>query len=299
MEGIHLLRDLLQMGDWMVKLDLKDAYLTVPVEDASRNLLCFSWKDRIWRFTCLPFGLSSAPWCFTKLMRPAMAWLRSRGVRLIVYLDDILIMAQDRSVLLNHLRWTMDLLSDLGFLLNQEKSCLSPSREMEFLGFMVDSTAGTLSLPSAKIRSIRKELLRARSSCQIPLRQLARIIGLLASSIQAVFPLHYRALQRLKISHLRTGASYADWISLDEETKEELSWWTHHLHAWNGKAIFGHRPDFVVDSDASLSGWGAHCEGITTGDGWSETSRTRKPKRWTRFYRIGLRACSTRFLRSN
>ncbi|XP_040264037.1 uncharacterized protein LOC120979380 [Bufo bufo] len=272
MEGIHLLRDLLQMGDWMVKLDLKDAYLTVPVEDVSRNLLCFSWQGSVWRFTCLPFGLSSAPWCFTKLMRPAMAWLRSRGVRLIIYLDDILIMAQDRSVLLDHLRWTMDLLSELGFLLNREKSCLSPSREMEFLGFMVDSTAGTLSLPSAKIRSIRKELLRARSSPRIPLRQLARIIGLLASSIQAVFPapLHYRALQRLKIAHLRKGASYVDWIPLDEETREELSWWIHNLHAWNGKAIFGQRPDFVVDSDASLSGWGAHCEGITTGGGWSE-----------------------------
>ncbi|XP_040261452.1 uncharacterized protein LOC120977528 [Bufo bufo] len=272
MEGIHLLRDLLQMGDWMVKLDLKDAYLMVPVEDASRNLLCFSWQGSVWRFTCLPFGLSSAPWCFTKLMRPAMAWLRSRGVRLIIYLDDILIMAQDCSVLLDHLRWTMDLLSELGFLLNREKSCLSPSREMEFLRFMVDSTAGTLSLPSAKIRSIRKELLRARSSPHIPLRQLARIIGLLASSIQAVFPapLHYRALQRLKIAHLRKGASYADWIPLDEETREELSWWIHNLHAWNGKAIFGQRPDSVVDSDASLSGWGAHCEGITTGGGWSE-----------------------------
>ncbi|XP_044141804.1 uncharacterized protein LOC122931813 [Bufo gargarizans] len=140
-------------------------------------------------------------------------------------------MAQDHAVLLNHLRWTMDLLLDLGFLLNQEKSCLTPAREMEFLGFLVDSTAGTLSLPPTKVRSIRRELCRARSSSQIPLRQLARIIGLLASSIQAVFPapLHYRALQRLKIFHLRKRASYADWISLDGETKEELSWWIHNL----------------------------------------------------------------------
>ena len=31
MEGIHLLRDLLKKGDFLVKIDLKDAYLTVPI----------------------------------------------------------------------------------------------------------------------------------------------------------------------------------------------------------------------------------------------------------------------------
>ena len=31
MEGIHLVKDLLQKGDWMVKLDLKDAYFAIPI----------------------------------------------------------------------------------------------------------------------------------------------------------------------------------------------------------------------------------------------------------------------------
>ena len=31
MEGIHMFRDLLKLGDWLVKIDLKDAYLTVPI----------------------------------------------------------------------------------------------------------------------------------------------------------------------------------------------------------------------------------------------------------------------------
>ncbi|XP_063309149.1 uncharacterized protein LOC134609401, partial [Pelobates fuscus] len=42
--GNHLLRDLLLQGDWMAKLDLKDAYLTVPVAESSRDLLRFLWK---------------------------------------------------------------------------------------------------------------------------------------------------------------------------------------------------------------------------------------------------------------
>ncbi|XP_044147245.1 uncharacterized protein LOC122935540 [Bufo gargarizans] len=272
MEGIHLLRDLLVPGDWMVKLDLKDAYLTVPIAAASRDLLRFRWGDEVWRFTCLPFGLSSAPWCFTKLLRPVMAWLRCRGVRLIVYLDDILVMHQCQSTLLQHLQWTSQLLTDLGFLLNPEKSILTPSRQMEFLGFTVDSVSESLSLPMAKLRAIRKELRHALAATSLSLRHLARIIGLLASSIQAVFPapLYYRALQRLKIAHLRAGATFADLVVMDQEAREELRWWIDNLEAWNGRAIFGFQPDFVVESDASLKGWGAHCQGISTGGRWSE-----------------------------
>ncbi|XP_044146965.1 uncharacterized protein LOC122935270 [Bufo gargarizans] len=271
MEGIHLLRDLLLKGDWMVKLDLKDAYLTVPVEESSRDLLRFKWKGEIWRFTCLPFGLSSAPWCFTKLMRPVVAWLRSRGIRLIIYLDDILLLAQDRQTLLSHLELTSSLLTGLGFLINYDKSVLTPARIMEFLGFSVDSVTETLSLPTTKIKEIRKELRRTLDMPRISLRHLARIIGLLSSSIQAVFPapLHYRALQRLKTAHLHKGATYADFICLDDETRDEIHWWIGNLQAWNGEAICGPRPDFTVESDASLLGWGAHCEGISTGGRWS------------------------------
>ena len=41
MEGIHMLRDLLKKGDFMVKLDLKDAYFTVPVWIGHQKYLRF------------------------------------------------------------------------------------------------------------------------------------------------------------------------------------------------------------------------------------------------------------------
>ena len=39
-------------------------------------------------FTVLPFGLSTACYCFTKLMRPLVRFWRSRGLKAILYLDD-------------------------------------------------------------------------------------------------------------------------------------------------------------------------------------------------------------------
>lgn len=44
MEGIHMLRDLLKPDDYLVKIDLKDAYLTVPIWKHHQKYLRFLWK---------------------------------------------------------------------------------------------------------------------------------------------------------------------------------------------------------------------------------------------------------------
>ena len=66
MEGIHMLKDLLKPGNWMTKVDLKDAYFMIPVTTDHRTLLQFKWLGETYQFNCLPFWLSSTPWVFTK-----------------------------------------------------------------------------------------------------------------------------------------------------------------------------------------------------------------------------------------
>lgn len=79
MEGINLLRDILQENDWLVKLDLKDAYFIIRIAEECRGFLQFRWLGELYQFTCLPFGLASAPWCFTKVLRPAAVRPYGRG----------------------------------------------------------------------------------------------------------------------------------------------------------------------------------------------------------------------------
>ena len=43
MEGVHVVRDLLQKGDWMCRIDLKDAYFAMPVCREHQPLLHFIW----------------------------------------------------------------------------------------------------------------------------------------------------------------------------------------------------------------------------------------------------------------
>ena len=60
----------LRPGDWMVSLDLQDAYLQVPVHPSSRCYLQFCVGNSVLQFRALCFGLSTAPQTFTRVMGP-------------------------------------------------------------------------------------------------------------------------------------------------------------------------------------------------------------------------------------
>ena len=268
MEGIHMLRDLLKKGDFLVKIDLKDAYLKVPIWKNHQKYLRFLWKGSMQEFGCLPFGLATAPRVFTKLMKPVVGALRQRGIRLIIYLDDLLIMAESHDQALHHAASKLNLLEGLGFIVNYQKSQLLPSQKIEFL---IDSNTMTLQHPGEKLRKIRKKCQELLAQTTVSVRELSKFLGLLTSSIQAIFPapLHYRHLQRLKNTTLASQKIYNAMVALDQAAHEEILWWRDHLHTWNGRALFQDPVDLVIETDASRKGWGAYCQGVRTGGPWS------------------------------
>jgi hypothetical protein len=134
MENLETARFLLRKGDWMAKLDLKDAYLSVPVHPTHQKFLRFAWKGRFFEFKCLAFGLAPAPRIFTKILKAVVSYLRRQGMRLIIYLDDILIINSTRERAMRYVGVVVDLLLQLGFLVNWEKSVPDPSQCIEYLG---------------------------------------------------------------------------------------------------------------------------------------------------------------------
>jgi hypothetical protein len=118
MEGLDCVKYIIQPGDWMAKTDLQDAYFLVAVTLEHRKFLRFFWNDVLYDYSCLPFGLSSAPRVFTKLLKPVVAYLRELGIRLVIYLDDLLILNNSISGQLHDLRIVINLLESLGFIVN-------------------------------------------------------------------------------------------------------------------------------------------------------------------------------------
>lgn len=150
MEGLPTVKSIVQANDWLAKIDLTDAYLTVLMHQSHRRFLLFAWKGKIYQFTCLPFGLSSAPRIFTKLLKPVVAFLRKKGIRLVIYLDDILIMNSDRDVLTRDVAVDTSTLEEAG--VNEQKSETVPTQSIEFLGLIIDTVHSTLDLTTGKKR---------------------------------------------------------------------------------------------------------------------------------------------------
>ena len=69
MEGVGTLQEIIRPNDFFVKMDLKDAYLTVPIHPKDRRFLRTFWEGVLYQFRCLPFGLSPVPWLFTKIVK--------------------------------------------------------------------------------------------------------------------------------------------------------------------------------------------------------------------------------------
>ena len=275
MEGMHIVRDLLQNDNWMTRLDLKDAHFAIPIHKSHQKYLRFRWKDPSFQFTSLPFGLSTAPRVFTKILRPVVRCLREMGIRCVIYLDDILIMSQVKDLTHQHTWATVDLLESLGFLVNYQKSVLKPAQEISFLGFVLNSKRKEVRLPQSKVSLIQQEARQLLSQERVSARGLASFIGKLSAAILAIYPapLHYRSLQRLKHRALRVS-NYDSQMTISIPAQQDLQWWIDHLGNWNGRVIQEAMPEIEIETDASSMGWGAYCRGDFTGGCWSQTEAT-------------------------
>ena len=107
--------------------------------------------NKTYEFTAMPFRLIVAPRVFTKMMKPVLASLRCQGVRLIIYLDDILVMASSIETFNRHKKIAISLLESLGFLIIYKKSNLTPSQQIVFLGMLVNSAS--IHITSTEIRT--------------------------------------------------------------------------------------------------------------------------------------------------
>ena len=146
----------LRRGDWAATIDLKDAYLHVPIAAQHRRFLQFWWKGSSYQFRRLPFRLSSAPRTFTRLTLPLVTLCRANRVRIIVYLDDFLVLARSRPELHRHTRLVLDILEKAGFQRNPKKCHLEPRQRFEYLGLLWDTKKLRVFLPEDKIRGFRQ-----------------------------------------------------------------------------------------------------------------------------------------------
>ena len=170
----------------MVSLDLKDAYLQVPMHPESHKFLRFVAGGKVSQFKVLCFGLSTAPQVFTRVMAPVSAFLHRTGIRLRRYLDDWLIQASSWEQVLLALETVLQPCKLLGIVVNWEKSRLIPTRRMVYLGVLLDSISFRVSPALKRVEKLLSIGDVFLSSVKQPVSSWLELLGVLSSMIQLI-----------------------------------------------------------------------------------------------------------------
>ena len=71
MESIRSAAAALQRNDFLASIDIRDAYLHVPIFQGHQKFLRFAIAGRHYQFVALPFGLATAPVCLRRSWPPS------------------------------------------------------------------------------------------------------------------------------------------------------------------------------------------------------------------------------------
>ena len=118
-------------------LDLMRGYYQVPMASESKPLTSFVTSSGQWQFCRMPFGLCNAPATFQRLMNTILS--RFPVDRVMVYLDDVLVIGKTFDDHLDTLDQVLDCLSTHGLKVNPRK-CQLFQESVKFLGHMVSSS---------------------------------------------------------------------------------------------------------------------------------------------------------------
>jgi len=93
METFRSIIHALQPNEWVCSIDLQDAYFHIAVHPRFRKFLRFTLSNRVYQFRAMPFGLATAPYLFTRLLRAVCSLIHFQSIKMHIYFDDSLIRA--------------------------------------------------------------------------------------------------------------------------------------------------------------------------------------------------------------
>jgi hypothetical protein len=188
-ESLRALPSLARPGDWASCLDLTDFFYSIPLHPSHRKYVSFVHRGQAYEFCCLPMGLSLSPFFCTKITRWVLSLLRGKGMRILWYVDDILLVA-NKNRIREQTSQLRQILTRLGFTINPDKGFVEPRQEFIFLGLVVDLRRRRFGVPEHKSRRLadacNRTIRHARSHNGIvPRKALAGIAGLAESTVLA------------------------------------------------------------------------------------------------------------------
>lgn len=251
---------------WMFKFDIHSAYHHIEIFTEHTTYLGFSWEidnEVHWfRFLVLPFGLSSAPYVFTKLSRPLVKKWRGEGIRIVLYLDDGFGTGENSNIASTcSNKVKLDILQS-GFILNEDKSIWQPVQTLTWLGYTLNTFTGLISINPDRLETVLQTIDSIKSQISsrgsVSVRKLASFVGKIISMSLVIGNVAQIMTRSLSVVIAGTE-NWNSRVLLTAENAMQIDFWKRNLFYLNSrKIIYDPSCSRIVYSDASGTGFGGY-----------------------------------------
>ncbi|KAA6364048.1 MAG: putative reverse transcriptase, partial [Streblomastix strix] len=253
-------------GDWGTSLDLTSAFHHLIVQAESQPYLAFEFQNNHYTYRAMPFGTKHSPIYFATAMEPIMQQIRMKTeIRIINYVDDILLLHQNKEYLKNMTQRVIDALKYFGFTMNMEKSEIEPSQTIIFLGWEWNLANATVKTKPKKRLLLLHDLYNMRrwirTGTVITVKQTAKLIGKLnylrLQFQEASLFLNTMDHQKAQAARLR---GWNTTMVMNKTAIPDINWWIAKLRANIPAQLIQIPPQMTMTTDAAPSGWGSTLE---------------------------------------
>ena len=211
-------------------------------------------------FTVLPFGPSSTPHIFSKVLRPLEKYWRVYGFNIMLFLDGFLLDYTDDTCNFVAQKVKSDLRKS-GFIANDAKSIWTPCQAIQWFGIVWDSGCASIRFSERRLQGILDAIVMSfERNCGVSARGLSSFVGKIISA-QAMYGNLALIMTRYCAISIAAAQDWDFEFPLDDYCKKELAFWKSYVKHLNSRAINdkpAKKSNFVVYSDASASGCYVH-----------------------------------------
>ena len=170
-----------------------------------------------------------------------------------------------------NIRDTVDLLQSLGFIIHPEKSVLYPTKRVEHLGFIMNSTNMLVNVNTNKIDKLKEQAVLVLGTSEPTIRDVAVLLGLMVSCLPGMEygDIYYRRLDIVKTEALKENRGNFDSVmSIPMDVCQDITWWVNNVGN-SPRSLDRGKPLACLLTDASNLGWDAKLHNTRTGGRWT------------------------------
>ncbi|MCG7876286.1 MAG: reverse transcriptase domain-containing protein, partial [Candidatus Thiodiazotropha endolucinida] len=195
-EDVSVVKQMFRKDDFAFCFDLKSAYHHIELFHLHRTYCGFAWTEHgqtdFYTFCVLPFGLCTAGFIFSKVMRVVVEYWRALGHKVVMFLDDGIGGDKSYEQALKVSTFVRESLPTFGFLIAEAKCNWEPAQVCTWLGYVWNFVKGLLYATEERIGRLEATLdsllfqLRADKVSLVPVRYLACVVGQIISLQNAI-----------------------------------------------------------------------------------------------------------------